>query len=234
MNDTLITRRRVLLGAASLAAAGSLAACSTGGPRPDFASMSDLFGTPAKEPQIDPYYVQMYAARPEERFPLPAIDLRKLDPKYWRQEVPDPTGERPGTVVVNTAERFLYLVLEGGRALRYGVGIGREGFLWWGRGVVGRKAPWPVWTPPAEMIARQPELEEFRNGQPPGLTNPLGARALYIYLNGRDSGYRIHGSPEVWSIGQAVSSGCVRLVNQDIIDLYGRVPVGATVVVIPA
>ena len=116
-------------------------------------------------------------------------------------------------------------------ALRYGVGIGREGFTWSGRGRIGRKAQWPVWTPPPEMIKRQPELEEFRNGQPPGLTNPLGARAMYIYDGGNDTGYRLHGTMETWSIGGAVSSGCVRLVNQDVIDLYSRVPVDTIVVV---
>jgi lipoprotein-anchoring transpeptidase ErfK/SrfK len=226
------TRRGLLLGAMSLAAL-SLAGCSTSRRLPEFSGIGDLFngGSGSPEPRIDSYYVQMYAARPEERFPLPAIDLKQVDPKYWRQDVADPTGERPGTIVVSTADRFLYLVQENGRAIRYGVGIGKDGFTWSGRGVVGRKAEWPVWTPPPEMIRRQPELEEFRNGQPPGLTNPLGARALYIYTDGRDSGYRIHGNPEVWSIGQAVSSGCVRMLNQDIIDLYGRAPTGAKILV---
>lgn len=236
MSDTrLTTRRSVLLGAAGLAAL-TLAGCSTTRRLefPDFADFSEfteLFTARPSDPEASAYYQQMYAARPNERFPLPAIDLKKLPPQYWRQDVPDPTGERPGTIVVHTADRWLYLVQEGGRAIRYGVGIGKEGFTWSGRGEVGRKAEWPVWTPPPEMIQRQPELAEFRYGQPPGLTNPLGARALYIYRNGSDSGYRIHGSPEVWSIGQAVSSGCVRLLNQDIIDLYGRVPKGATVLV---
>ncbi len=232
-SSSLLSRRRMLLGAASLAAA-SLAGCSTSRQLPDISEMGDLFTggrRAAAEPRIDPYYVQMYSARPNERYPLPAIDLKQVDPKYWRQDVTDPTGERPGTIVVSTNERFLYLVQEGGRAIRYGVGIGKEGFTWSGRGQVGRKAEWPVWTPPPEMIRRQPELEEFRNGQPPGLTNPLGARALYIYYEGRDSGYRIHGNPEIWSIGQAVSSGCVRMLNQDIIDLYGRAPVGAKILV---
>jgi lipoprotein-anchoring transpeptidase ErfK/SrfK len=232
MRDTVsTTRRSLLIGAASLAAT-ALAGCSTTRQLPDFSDFGDLFKSGSPEPQISAYYLQMYAARPEERFPLPAIDLHKLPSEYWRQEVPYATGERPGTIVVSTNERFLYLVQENGKAIRYGVGIGREGFTWSGRGDVGRKAEWPVWTPPPEMIRRQPELAEYANGQPPGLTNPLGARAMYIYRNGRDSGYRIHGSPEVWSIGQAVSSGCVRLLNQDIIDLYGRVPKGATVVVL--
>jgi lipoprotein-anchoring transpeptidase ErfK/SrfK len=216
-----VSRRHFLFGATSLAAA-SLAGCSING--------SSRIDTEA-EPTFSAYYLQMYAAMPYEQFPIPAVDLRKLNPDYFRTEVDDPTGERPGTVVVSTSERYLYLVAEGGKAIRYGVGIGREGFTWSGRGDVGRKKEWPVWTPPAAMIVRQPELEEFRNGQEPGLLNPLGARALYIYRNGVDSGYRLHGTGETASIGQAVSSGCVRLLHQDIIDLYGRVPVGTPVLV---
>ena len=143
----------------------------------------------------------------------------------------DPTGEKPGTIVVNTSERHLYLVQEGGQAIRYGVGIGREGFAWSGKAAVGRKAVWPTWTPPKEMQVRQPETQQYANGMPPGLTNPLGARAMYIYQGGRDTLYRLHGTLEVWSIGQAVSSGCVRLLFHDIIDLYGRCPVGTPIVV---
>jgi lipoprotein-anchoring transpeptidase ErfK/SrfK len=216
-----VSRRQFLIGASSLAAV-SLAGCATSGSR-----RLDV----AAEPTFSDYYLQMYAAMPYERFPIPAVDLSKLDPNFFRTEVDDPTGERPGTVVVRTSERYLYLVGEGGKAIRYGVGIGREGFTWSGRGAIGRKAEWPVWTPPAEMIARQPELEEFRNGQEPGLTNPLGARAMYIYRDGIDSGYRLHGTGETATIGKAVSSGCVRLLHQDVIDLYGRVPVGTKVLV---
>jgi lipoprotein-anchoring transpeptidase ErfK/SrfK len=135
--------------------------------------------------------------------------------------------------VVNTGERHLYLVLEGGQAIRYGVGIGRDGFTWQGRAKVGRKAEWPRWTPTKEMMERQPETREWANGMPPGLTNPLGARALYIYQDGRDTLYRLHGTMEVWSIGGAVSSGCVRLLFHDIIDLYNRAPVGTPIVVNP-
>jgi lipoprotein-anchoring transpeptidase ErfK/SrfK len=162
---------------------------------------------------------------------VPAIDLTKLDPNMFRTQVDDPTGERPGTIVVNTSERHLYLVQEGGQAIRYGVGIGREGFAWQGKAKVGRKAEWPIWTPPKEMQVRQPETQQYANGMPPGLTNPLGARAMYIYQDGRDTLYRLHGTLEVWSIGQAVSSGCVRLLFHDIIDLYQRCPVGTPIVV---
>lgn len=224
---TYTPSRRLFLAGAASASAFALGACSTAGRR-----LSMSYAPQTATPQISDYYVRMYAARPDERFPIPAVDLRQLDPAFWRTEVADPTGERPGTIVVSTADRYLYLVQEGGRAIRYGVGIGREGFTWQGRGYIARKAEWPTWTPPPEMIRRQPELEQYRYGQPPGLDNPLGARALYIYREGGgDTGYRIHGSPEWWSIGHAVSSGCVRLVNQDIIDLYGRVPKGTKVLV---
>jgi len=184
-----------------------------------------------EEPIADEY-VRMYAAMPNERFPLPAVNLRRLDPIYYRQIVDDPTGERPGTIVISTTDRFLYLVQENGKAMRYGVGLGRDGFSWSGRGYIALKREWPTWTPPSEMIERQPELEEYRTGMPPSLTNPLGARALYIFQDGRDTLYRIHGNPDETSIGKAVSSGCVRLLQQDVIDLYGRVPVGTKLVVV--
>jgi lipoprotein-anchoring transpeptidase ErfK/SrfK len=175
-----------------------------------------------------------YAAVEDGGHLIPAIPYAELDPKYYRQRVLDPTGERPGTVVVDTAGRFLYLTEPGGTAMRYGVGIGREGFAWQGEGVVHWRQTWPRWKPPAEMIARQPHLEQYsveNGGMAPGIDNPLGARALYIFQNGKDTLYRLHGSPEWRSIGKATSSGCVRLVNQDVIDLYRRVPHHARIVV---
>jgi len=184
-------------------------------------------------PVIPERYRRMYAAMPEESFPIPAVDLSKIDRRYWRRLVDDPTGERPGTVVVDTAERFLYLVREDGKAMRYGVGIGRQGFSWDGTAIMAFKRAWPTWTPPAEMIEREPELAAYRNGMAPGLDNPLGARALYLFRNGRDTLYRLHGTQEEWSIGRAVSSGCVRLLNQDVIDLHDRVPDGSRVIVLP-
>src|SRR5690606_5026328 len=141
------------------------------------------------------------------------------------------TGEKPGTVVVDTANRFLYWTMPEGRAMRYGVGIGRAGFEWNGRAHIAYKRKWPVWTPPAEMIERQPESEKYRHGQPPGLENALGPRALYIHQGNRDTLYRIHGNMDVHSIGKAVSSGCVRLLFQDVMDLYERVPNGSPIVV---
>lgn len=174
----------------------------------------------------------MYAAVQERGFALQAIPYEKVPRQFWRQIVPNPTGEAPGTIVVHAQEHFLYFVQSGGDAIRYGVGVGKAGFEWQGRANVQFKREWPVWTPPREMIQRQPELIKYQNGMQPGPVNPLGARALYIYRNGVDTGYRIHGSPEWWSIGQSMSSGCIRLINQDIIDLYNRVPVGSPIVVI--
>ena len=142
------------------------------------------------------------------------------------------TREKPGTIIVDTGEKHLYFVMPEGRAMRYGIGVGREGFEWRGTARVALKREWPVWTPPVEMIRRQPELAKWRGGQPPGPTNALGARALYLFNKGGDSGYRLHGTPEWSSIGKAMSSGCIRLIeNQDIIDLYERASVGAKVIV---
>ncbi|TIT17857.1 MAG: L,D-transpeptidase [Mesorhizobium sp.] len=174
----------------------------------------------------------MYASLTDGGFNVPQVPYLKVKPEFRRQIVVDPTGEQPGTIVVHSQERLLYLVQPGGEAIRYGVGIGKDGFRWSGRANIQYGKEWPVWTPPPEMIARRPELVKWQGGQPGGLDNPLGARALYIYQNGSDTGYRIHGSPEWWSIGQAMSSGCVRLINQDIIDLYSRVSKKNPVVVV--
>lgn len=174
-----------------------------------------------------------YEALEGERFPVPAVNLRRFNPKYMRQEVEYATAEPPGTIIVDSQNYFLYLTLPGGRALRYGIGVGREGFGWNGSAIILHKAEWPKWTPPAEMIARDPQAAVWANGMPGGPENPLGARALYLFQNGRDTLYRIHGTIEPRSIGQSMSSGCIRLLNQDIIDLYRRVPMGSRVVVLP-
>ena len=148
----------------------------------------------------------------------------KANPKYKRKEVSYASVEKPGTIIIETRKRFLYLVIDGDRALRYGIGVGRSGFTWKGAEKISRKAEWPDWRPPAEMRERQPELPEFMEGGP---NNPLGARALYLGA----TEYRIHGTAQPWTIGQAVSSGCIRLTNDDVIDLYGRARVGAKVIV---
>jgi lipoprotein-anchoring transpeptidase ErfK/SrfK len=145
-----------------------------------------------------------------------------------RHLVSDPTGERPGTVVIDTPSRKLYLVVGEGRAFEYGVGVGREGFAWKGVARVGRKAEWPSWKPPTDMIKRRPDLPRYMDG---GIENPLGARALYLYDGRRDTMFRIHGTNEADSIGHAVSSGCIRLLNADVENLYDMVPIGTRVVV---
>lgn len=156
----------------------------------------------------------------------------RIPKQFRRQVVKYETKERPGTIVVDPANRYLYLVMKDGEAMRYGVGVGREGFAWAGRARIRRKAEWPKWTPPAEMIKRRPDLAKYRNGMPGGPDNPLGARALYLYQGSRDTLYRIHGTNEPWTIGQAMSSGCIRLLNDDVKDLYNRVGLGTRVVVL--
>ncbi len=219
--------RRTFVSGTLLTLAGTLAGCTTTPSGPPSA------GEPA-EPEADTAAVMMYRAMPEERFPLPAVDLAKLDPRFHRRTIINPTGEKPGTIVVDTRAFYLYLVLPGGKARRYGVGLGRAGFEWSGRAQILWKQVWPKWTPPDEMIARQPSLAKWsadNGGMPPGLDNPLGARALYIFEGNVDTLFRIHGTPEWWTIGKAVSSGCVRMINQDIIDLYSRVPTRTPIVV---
>jgi lipoprotein-anchoring transpeptidase ErfK/SrfK len=174
---------------------------------------------PAQQSDPRPIYGTTAALDPQY------YDPNAIDPIYLKQEVPYETKEAPGTVVIDTPNKFLYLVLGDGRALRYGVGVGRPGFTWAGEHTVSAKREWPDWHPPEEMLKRQPWLPSFMAGGP---NNPLGARAIYL----GSTLYRIHGSNEPWTIGQNVSSGCIRMRNEDVTDLYGRVKVGAKVVVI--
>jgi lipoprotein-anchoring transpeptidase ErfK/SrfK len=176
----------------------------------------------------------MYGPINSEPFPVPAVDLTDVDPRFWRREVRYATSAQPGTIVVDPERRYAYLVKEGGRAIRYGVGVGKtEAFNFQGEAIITRKAKWPRWIPTASMIKREPErYGPYAGGLEGGPNNPLGARALYLYRNGRDTLYRLHGTNEPWSIGQMVSSGCVRFLNHDIIDLYRRVPVDTKAVVL--
>ena len=179
--------------------------------------------------------VNDYGARVDGGFSLAAIPIKKVNKRFYRQEVKYRTSQKPGTLIVDPHGRFLYLVMRGGKAMRYGIGVGKAGFEWQGTARVGWKQEWPKWTPPAEMIERRPELAKWgvdHGGMPGGLDNPLGARALYLFQNGKDTLYRLHGTPQWDSIGTAASSGCIRLMNQDVIDLYNRVPSGAKVVVL--
>jgi lipoprotein-anchoring transpeptidase ErfK/SrfK len=190
-----------------------------------FSGGQTRYGRPAQEQAHQagqqPMYGQpaqvMLASLPPQRL--------AVDPRYLKQVVDYGGNEPPGTVVINTPEKMLYLVQENGKALRYGIGVGRPGFTWAGTHEVTAKREWPDWRPPKEMLARKPELPHYMAGGP---ENPLGARALYL----GSTLYRIHGSNEPWTIGTQVSSGCIRMRNEDVIDLYDRVPVGAKVVVI--
>ncbi|WEX09467.1 L,D-transpeptidase [Chelativorans sp. AA-79] len=203
-------KSRILL-AAVVGVSAALAGCS-------------IDGTPR-------VFTSEYGMVADAGYQLPRIPIYKVPRQYHRQVIKYETGEKPGTIIVDTKEKYLYLVLEDGKAMRYGIGVGREGFEWSGTARVALKREWPTWTPPAAMIKRQPELAKWARGMPPGLSNPLGARALYLFNKGGDTGYRLHGTPEWWSIGKAMSSGCIRLLNQDIIDLYNRAEVGAKVIV---
>jgi len=183
---------------------------------------------------VDPVVVAMYAPVVSEPFRIPPVAVRKVDPRFYRQQVPTPATitSAPGTIVVDPQNRFLYLVEAGGTSMRYGIGVGKQGFAWTGEAVIKDKQHWPKWFPPAEMVARDPRAAPYANGMDGGLQNPLGARALYLYQGDKDTLYRLHGTNEQASIGNAVSSGCIRMFNQDIIDLYERVPLGTKVVVL--
>ncbi len=176
-----------------------------------------------------------YAALGAEKFPVDALDTSQLDPQFLKQIVTYRSPYPPGTIVVDPHSRFLYFIQKGGQAIRYGIGVGREGLAFAGTGLVQDKKEWPRWTPTSAMIAREPNrYAKWARGMEGGLGNPLGARALYLFRAGQDTRYRIHGTPEPDSVGKAVSSGCIRMMNQDVIDLYSRVPLGTKVVVLSA
>ena len=221
-----LSRRHLLLGLSTLALSG----CVSAAPRTQMVAPA-----PAAPPPPPPRPM-MYDAMPNEQFFVPAVDVTQIDPAFWRREIPNTTNEPPGTIVVDTDAKYLYFTQADGSAMRYGIGVGREGFSWSGRARVQYKRNWPRWTPPDEMVARQPELEPYsiaNGGMDPGLENPLSARALYIFQDGRDTLYRIHGTHQAWSIGKAVSSGCIRMLNQDVADLHDREPDGTPIVVLP-
>jgi lipoprotein-anchoring transpeptidase ErfK/SrfK len=186
--------------------------------------------TSASANPLNPFEALFGPLRPQVQAPAyaaPSEDTKdELRADLRRQVVNYRTSEAPGTIIIDTPNTFLYLVMPGGKAMRYGIGVGREGFTWSGTKTIERKAEWPDWTPPPEMIQRQPYLPRFVAG---GDGNPLGARAMYL----GGSIYRIHGTNAPESIGTQVSSGCIRLLNEDVIDLYNRVHVGTKVVVLP-
>jgi lipoprotein-anchoring transpeptidase ErfK/SrfK len=189
------------------------------------------FGQPAPQPQSEAPASGVTLPPDADPAYSTLVDLDgEVDRTHTtRREINDPTGEPAGTVTINTRLRKLYLSLGDGRAFEYGIGVGRQGFAWKGAAEIGRKAYWPGWTPPPEMLARSPELPEHLDGS---LDNPLGARALYLFQGKKDTLFRIHGTNDPKSIGHAVSSGCIRMLNADVIDLYSRVAKGTRVVVL--
>ncbi|GGD31968.1 L,D-transpeptidase [Aureimonas glaciei] len=174
-----------------------------------------------------------YGRTVDKGFVVEAVPAARMDPRLLRQRVAYGAGEPPGTIVVDSTNRFLYLVEKGGTAIRYGISVGEAGASWSGEAAIGAKRSWPRWTPPDEMIQRSPEVARHAGGLAGGPSNPLGARALYLHQDGRDTLFRLHGTGEWWSIGHGATSGCIRLMNQDIIDLFDRVPLRARVIVRP-
>ncbi len=207
--------RRIFL--ASGIAAAALAGCTT----------TDTGTTTVQAPGAP----KMLLAPAGEKFPVEPVNLSRIPAKYHRQRVRNRTGEGPNTIIVDPNAKFLYFVESERYAWRYGIGVGRAGFGWSGEAVIKAKREWPAWHPPKEMQERDPEAAKWADGMPGGPTNPIGARGLYLYQGNVDTLYRIHGTAEVWSIGRAVSSGCIRMLNADVIDLYERTPLGTRVIV---
>lgn len=176
----------------------------------------------------------MYAPVPDDKFPIPATDISKVDPKYFRRTVRYESAEAPGTIVIDPANYYVYRIEGEGNATRYGANVGRQGFLWSGNAYVGRKAEWPTWTPPKEMIQREPRAAKYAGGMPGGPDNPLGARTLYLYQDGVYTLYTIYASRYPETIGTNLTSGCTGLMTQDMIHLYDRTPVDTKVIVLPA
>jgi lipoprotein-anchoring transpeptidase ErfK/SrfK len=236
-----LSRRTVLAGLPAALVAPTLAGCVSAG---QVSRTGSIVQAPVQAPEppvargfgFD--YAQIYAPAEGEPFRLTPVNWAEIDPRYLRQVVDYASAESPGTIVVDPGSRFLYHVQEGRRAVRYGVGVGREGFGWSGSATIHDKQEWPDWYPPKEMVQRRPELmkelTELQGGLglPGGPRNPLGARAMYLWQNNKDTLYRIHGTNEPLTIGTSVSSGCIRMINQDVMHLYARTPVGAKVVVL--
>ena len=213
--DGRLSRRAVLFGSVAGVGALALSACAPAG-------MSRAQAEVA------------YGPVPSERFPIPAVNLDKVNEKYLRRTVSYASKEAVGTIIVDPRAHYVYRIEGDGMATRYGVSVGRQGFLWSGDAYIGRKAEWPVWTPPREMMLRQPESRKYAGGMPGGLDNPLGARTLYLYQNGRYTLYTIYSTSDPETIGSGITSGCTGLLSQDMIHLYDRTPVKTKVIVLPA
>jgi lipoprotein-anchoring transpeptidase ErfK/SrfK len=210
-----LNRRSFIVGSAAGLGAAGLAGC-----------VSDDLGRAEA--------AKFYAAVPNEKYPIPAVDIGRLHPKYFRKTVRYETKEAPGTIIVDPANYYVYRIEGDGAATRYGANVSRPGFLWSGEVYVGRKAEWPTWTPPKEMMARQPEARKYARGMPGGLENPLGARVLYLYKNGAYTVYTIYSTSDPDTIGQGITSGCTGLLSQDMLDLYSRTPVKTKVIMLKA
>jgi lipoprotein-anchoring transpeptidase ErfK/SrfK len=215
LRSARLDRRSFLLGSAAGLGAFGLAGCVSDG-----MSLAEA--------------ARLYGPLPNEKFPIPAVDVSKIDPKYFRRTVRYETKETPGTIIVDPGNYFVYRIEGDGYATRYGANVSRPDFLWSGEVYVGRKAEWPTWTPPKEMIARQPEARKYAAGMPGGLDNPLGARVLYLYKNGVYTVFTIYSTSDPETIGTGITSGCTGLLSQDMIDLYSRTPVKTKVIMLPA
>ncbi|WP_424361579.1 L,D-transpeptidase [Methylocystis parvus] len=216
-------------------------------PEPDPVGRAPVETTPLEPPSrsaslgsdaVEPRYGSVYGEMRDGEHVVPAVKLSQISPQFLRKNVAYATKEPPGTVVVDPANHFLYFIEGGGRATRYGVGVGREGFVWSGDATIKNKQEWPDWYPPKEMVARRPDLQgkmvklQSGEGMHGGPSNPLGARAMYLWQGDKDTLFRIHGTNEPWTIGHSESSGCIRMINQDAIDLYNKAQPGARVVVL--
>ena len=212
-----LNRRLFLLGSAAGLGALGLSGCATSDGMMSLAEAKIVYGP-----------------LPDEKFPIPAVDVSKIDPKYFRKTVRYESKEAPGTIIVDPANYYVYRIEGDGNATRYGANVGRDGFLWNGDAYIGRKAEWPTWTPPKEMIQRQPEARQYARGMPGGLDNPLGARTLYLYKNGVYTVFTIYSTSDPETIGTGVTSGCIGLLSQDMMDLYSRTPLKTKVIVLRA
>ena len=209
-----LSRRAFFIGAGASLGALSLAGC-----------MGGMSLTEARK---------VYGPVADPKFNIPAVNLDKLNPKYYRRTVDYPSKEAVGTIIIDPKNYYVYRIEGNNKATRYGANVGRDGFRWGGNVYVGRKGEWATWTPPKEMIARQPEAAKYAAGMPGGLDNPLGARTLYLYQDGVYTLYTIYATSHPDSIGKGVTSGCTGLLTQDMIDLYDKTAVGTKVIMLPS
>jgi lipoprotein-anchoring transpeptidase ErfK/SrfK len=237
-----LTRRKMIAGV-SASAAASVAGCVSSDPNASVNAAAMAPSPPPSHPAVmadavEPQYSAVYAEVKDTNFTVPAVKLSQVNSAFLRTNVAYATKESPGTIVVDPANHYLYRVEDGGRATRYGIGVGREGFVWYGEATIKSKQEWPDWYPPKEMIDRRPDLKKVMVGLQSGVgmhggpSNPLGARAMYLWQGNHDTYFRIHGTNEPWTIGSSQSSGCIRMINQDAMDLYQKTPVGTRVVVL--